>query len=339
MSYLKPKQRRAFTLMELAVALAIMGIVGGAVTMAGGLIITLTSEARREATSIPKVKTFVDAITRQIENAGGGGIPAHAAVQVFSDSMNELVTPGTTTTLPSGADRITIISAVAMGMTIRAFPNGSSNLEVTAPGCATPFVFDVNNNLNLAAVNTHLALVSNDGVVRLVTPSSAVPVGGPGGRCSIQVSDFSDARYWTQGANHWGVTKTRPNNRFEDGVAVPVRVRSYDALPTGPSNPGEVQLLFHGRPPPGAADQLPYIDGVWEFRLCPTDVRRDVVVSVTAGVKAFQDNNNKEHIGRATIFGPGPSPPACVANDTPVAKAQQHLKRLTVRTRAGFGRD
>lgn len=263
-------QKRAFTLMEAMVAMAIAGIISVAATSAMSLVLRTVSTTRNNMTVATNLNNSLQFISRDVEVAGGQGLAGQASFIVENDDC--VARDG----LPAcnGSDRVHVFTALPEPpvCTVRAAQTaGALSFQYVQGGCCFPSMFSG------APVSGPIVLTRTDGAFRPVLAtgiSSTV--------CEFTVEDLLDVTLYLNDpvpATHEAVSLT-DFTPFLGGQATLVTMRTY-YLSQGLNPQGERFSELRGRTGagPSATDAL-IMDEIWDFQVAVgVDVNQNKVVA------------------------------------------------------------
>jgi hypothetical protein len=274
---------RAFTLMETAIAMALVGIVAICATMLYGSVIRTFSQTRKTITITDRSQAVIDYLTHEIRSVGGNGIPASAAIFVEDDALNR---GDPVMGFPDGsdsqagvegrapilgrADRLTMFTALQnvppCPITAIAGPmiDGSGTAQfVERPAGAPPFCCFTTGGGPRAFQRT--AMLMNNGFYRpvLLTNSS--------GTCTFQWQDIVPPAMRTMPDPTSGMDM---NAAFNNGLAVLVDFRTvyldpvtHDLVMHLDRNFTDSTLNGFGQNPTVAGERMRILDGVYDFQV------------------------------------------------------------------------
>jgi type II secretory pathway pseudopilin PulG len=239
----RPVRARAFTLLEMAVSLAMAGAIAAVAVGAGMHVNRALVETRRRSQVWDEAKRLEEAVLSLVQEAGGDPMPAWASVFV-EDACDEDVDRK----LPScdGADRITVLSAEPNRPICRVQVSGAT-LQAVVSGSGTCCLAGFSGSTTASAV---LMTDANEAVTATLTSlnlSSCSAVAAPGhgnptpgtfadGRLALMraVTLFprrkagTDKEYELMAWVDRGVPGTPPDGEVGEGELVLIADRVFD---------------------------------------------------------------------------------------------------------------
>lgn len=269
---MRPIRRRGFTLMEAMVAMAMAGIISAAAAGAMSLVLRSVSTTRSNMSVATNLNNSLQFISRDVEIAGGQGLPVQSSVIVESDTCDPM--PGG---IPAcgGFDRVHLFTAlpdppvctVRVGAT-----TNSLSFQYVQGGCCFPA------SAKGSAVTGAVMLSRTDGAFRPILAS-----GIAGKACEFTPTDLlPNALYLNDPvpATHAAVSAS-DFAPFVGGQATLVTMRTY-YLERGVDS-GQAFSRLRARIGVGTAavDEL-VMDEIWDFQVAiGVDTNGDRVVSPT----------------------------------------------------------
>lgn len=193
---------RGFSLIEVAVASAIAGVIGVAAISTFAALNRQLAQLQRENVANDVAKSTIDALVSRLQSVGGGPVRPHMAIWVENagdaarDAVFKPLLPRPRDTGRDAPDRITYATALSdrTTCTIKALTATSVTGEIGAQGCCLEQLFK-----GEAAVNAYLVSGTNHQQVAMLRPVACVSVTTPGPLAKINSAPAAPVASYTGG--------------------------------------------------------------------------------------------------------------------------------------------